>query len=183
MEGTIGVSAMDKNGNLIWDVTNSDLKMMIVNEDKEIAFALSPGPDGIVLTFTPEVCSQNCRCFSSDSSKDTFLSVCYADHCEKHSFHVFQQTLLHPFVPSTLVTHRSIIPLFLNDSHHTNGLYNPRLQVQYSFLLSFTSCSWVNDTSRCFLLLFSHTVDVRLTYTAETTVSLLLVPSLPASHS
>lgn len=172
------MAAVDKEGKVVWDAKNSNLKMLVVNEDRTLDYVTTPGPEGIELAFTPAVCSHNSGCLSHSSHADTFLSLCYAYHCERYPFRVYQETLLHPCVLSTLLTPSSIVPLFLNDSHHTSGLHNPRLQVQYSFLLAFAACDWVNDTSRCSSASSSPSVEISLTYSTDTTLTLPLV-----SHS
>lgn len=177
------MAAVDKDGEVVWDAKNSNLRMMVVNEDRTLEYSVTPGPQGIELTFTPEVCSHNSGRLFSSSHADTFLSVCYAYHCERHAFRVYQETLLHPCPLFSLLTPSSIVPLFLNDSHHTSGLHNPRLQVQYSFLLAFAACDWVNDTSRCSSAVSSPSVEISLTYAADTTFTLPLVPAPSPPHS
>lgn len=60
------------------------------------------------------------------------------------------------------------MPLVLNDTYHTNGLFNPRTQQQYSFNLAFDPCAHVNDTScECFPF-DSPPVSLTLHYRAET---------------
>lgn len=177
------MAAVDKEGEVVWDAKNSNLKMLVVNENRTLDYVTTPGPEGIELAFTPAVCSHNSGCLSHSSHADTFLSLCYAYHCERYPFRVYQQTLLHPCVLSTLLTPSSIVPLFLNDSHHTSGLHNPRLQVQYSFLLAFAACDWVNDTSRCSSASSSPSVEISLTYSTDTTLTLPLVPAPSSPHS
>ena len=49
------MAAVDKEGEVVRDAKNSNLKMLVVNEDRTLDYVTSPGPEGIELAFTPAV--------------------------------------------------------------------------------------------------------------------------------
>ena len=57
---------------------------------------------------------------------------------------------------------RSIQPILVDG---TDGLYNPRIRTEYSFILAFEACNNVVDGS----------INIVLTYTADQTYSFVLV--------
>ena len=135
-------------------LNTEDLHVVIVNEGTEISFTEEVSQNQIRLLFTPLHCSTN----------ETILYYCFTRSSSCHSvrFLVSALSWFNPLVRNGLLIARSIQPIMVNG---TDGLYNPRIQTQYSFTLAFEACNSVVDS----------TVNIVLIYTADETYTFTLV--------
>ena len=135
-------------------LNTEDLHAVIVNEGSDIPFTEEVSQNQIRLRFVPLHCS----------TSETILYYCFARSSVCHSvrFLVSALSWFKPWVCAFGLTGSSIQPIVVNG---TDGLYNPRIQKQYYFTLSFEACNNIVDPS----------VRVELVYTADQTYRFTLV--------
>lgn len=85
---------------------------------------------------------------------DTYVLICILDtqDCTTHSFPVYVKHYYNPLFFYCLLIHSSITPIIHNDDYQTNGLFYPHIQTDYSILVVFDHCPYIEDISCIFFL-------------------------------